>query len=73
MWGGRASGLITIVVMTFFQSTASLVMAECACASLLPLLMFNPMWQSEDEKFADNSEKDAEEVDISLSTVYLRG
>ena len=39
-------------------------MAECVCAgaSLLPLLVF---------QYADNSEEDAEEIDISLSTVSL--
>ena len=31
--------------------------------------MFDPLWQSEDDKFANNSEEDAEAVDISLSTV----
>ena len=32
---------------------------------------FTHLWQSENDQFADNSEEDAEEVDTSLSSVFI--
>ena len=36
------------------------------------LKTLTPQWQSDNDQFADNSEEDVEEVDISLSSTNLR-